>query len=201
MPPPVLSDGPILLIVFSSGPTQGQGFKARYTFQTDYKVPGTPSSLDQCHFTYSSASLKEGNINSPRFPSNYPSNTYCIYEFIGLKNEQVKLIFNYFKLNPEKDVVAYNDVCKEDWLEVYEIHPDGREVKFGRFCATSAPGPIITDVGVNSMKVILSTDDSGVASGFSASYSFIEGISAFGGINSELIFAKFDFYFFSRLRC
>lgn len=33
-PPPLLSDGPRLVMVFSSGELQGKGFKAKYTFET-----------------------------------------------------------------------------------------------------------------------------------------------------------------------
>lgn len=33
-PPPLLSDGPRLVMVFSSGELQGRGFKAKYTFET-----------------------------------------------------------------------------------------------------------------------------------------------------------------------
>src|SRR6266487_4614970 len=77
LPQSVLSDGPSLSMVFSSGTTQGQGFKARYTFETDYKIPGTPVP-GGCHFIYNSASgTKAGDIQSPRYPTNYPSNTHC----------------------------------------------------------------------------------------------------------------------------
>lgn len=33
-PAPLLSDGPRLVMVFSSGENQGRGFKAKYTFET-----------------------------------------------------------------------------------------------------------------------------------------------------------------------
>ena len=89
----------IWVLVFSSGSTQGQGFKARYIFETDYKVPGTPSTPGQCHFSYVSESTKSGDINSPRYPSNYPSSTYCVYDFFGEPGQQVKLVFNHFKIN------------------------------------------------------------------------------------------------------
>lgn len=181
LPPPIASEGPTLLLVFSSGSSQGQGFKGKYHFETDFKVPGTISTPGECHFTYQSASAKTGDINSPRFPSNYPSSIYCVYEFYGEKDEQVKVVFNSFKIKPELVVSGYNEVCQEDWLELYEIHPDGKEVKFGRYCSKSAPGPIITEVGINRMKIILNTDDAGVASGFSATYNFIKAIRKIGG--------------------
>jgi len=181
IPTSILSEGPSLVIVFSSGSTQGQGFKARYLFETDYKVPGTPEPTGQCRFSYVSESTKSGDINSPRYPSNYPSNTHCVYEFFGETSEQVKLVFSHFKINHEKAVAGYNDVCQEDWIEIYEVLFSGREIKYGRYCSATAPGPIISDFGVNRMKIILNTDETGVSSGFSASYNFINAISSFGG--------------------
>jgi len=63
----------------------------------DYAIPGTPATLTQCSFTYrSSVGHKSGPFNSPRHPSNYPHNTDCNYEFIGLSNEQVRITFENF---------------------------------------------------------------------------------------------------------
>ena len=183
LPPPVLSEGPTLVVVFSSGSTQGQGFKARYTFETDYKVPGTASPTGQCHFSYVSESAKYGDINSPRHPSNYPSSTYCVYDFFGQSGQQIKLVFNHFKVQSEVidlGTPGYNDVCKEDWLEIYGVLSSGREIKYGRYCGMSAPGPILSDFGVSRMKVILNTDESGVSSGFAATYSFVDSTNTIG---------------------
>ncbi|KAI1301505.1 Cubilin [Halotydeus destructor] len=171
-PSPLTSEGPIMVLIFSSGTSQGQGFKGRYLFQTDYKVPGTPEP-PSCRFTYRSKSLKSGNFNSPRYPSNYPSGSYCEYEFMGLPGEQVKLVFKHFRLKADLAPTGYNDYCTEDWVEVYQIFPSGREYKFGRYCSSTAPGPIISDVNVSMMRVILNTDDVGVANGFIANYEFI----------------------------
>jgi len=167
-------------MIFSSGSSQGQGFKAKYSFSTDYKVSGTPDPPG-CRFKYLSQSLKASDFNSPRHPANYPSFLDCTYEFFGQPGEQVKIVFNAFKLKTSSMEIGYNDVCTEDWIEVYEIFPSGREYKFGRFCAATAPGPIVSDVGVNLMKVILSTDASGVASGFSGSYQFLPAMTSLGG--------------------
>ncbi|XP_035216959.1 cubilin-like, partial [Stegodyphus dumicola] len=175
VPPPVLSDGPRLAMIFSSGATTGKGFKARYVFETDYKVPGTPSPDGTCHFTYMSTISPRGEFNSPRYPANYPSNTTCQYIFQGEPGMQIKIVFNYFKTKTKHDPAStgYNEVCTEDWLEIYEVHPSGRENKVGRYCSKSTPGPIVSDKGVHTMKVVLHTDAEGVASGFTATYNFI----------------------------
>ena len=167
-------------MVFSSASSQGQGFKGRYFFETDYKVPGTPDPPG-CRFKYLSESAKTGDFHSPRHPGNYPSLTECTYEFYGSVGEQVYLVFNYFRLRADSATIGYSEFCTEDWLEVYEMHPSGRESLIGRYCAYSAPGPILSDFGVNSMKVILRTDATAVASGFSASYQFLPMMTSLGG--------------------
>ncbi len=60
---------------------------------SDYAIPGTPATNAKCHFLYHSASAKAGQFNSPRYPSNYPADTKCTYEFFGLPREQVRITF------------------------------------------------------------------------------------------------------------
>ncbi|GFV84217.1 cubilin [Trichonephila clavipes] len=78
------------------------------------------------------------------------------------------------KLDLTKDCKTISEVCEEDWLEIYEIYPNGRESIVGRYCSKSTPGPIVSDKGVHTMKVVLRTDAEGVASGFLATYIFID---------------------------
>ncbi|GIY50571.1 cubilin [Caerostris extrusa] len=66
----------------------------------------------------------------------------------------------------------FHTICQEDWLEMYEVYPSGRERLLGRYCGRTAPGPIMSALGVDTMKVILHTDDKNVASGFTATYEF-----------------------------
>ena len=180
LPSSLVSDGPIIILIFSSGTSQGQGFKARYHFETDYKVSGTHEPPG-CRFKYLSESTKAADFNSPRHPANYPSMIDCTYEFFAQPGEQVKLVFNYFKLKTsQQEIPGYNEVCNEDWIEIYQVFPSGREYKFGRYCSETAPGAIVSDLGVNLMKVILSTDESGVASGFSAGYQFLPAMTVLG---------------------
>ncbi|XP_065293590.1 cubilin-like isoform X1 [Dermacentor albipictus] len=185
-PPALISEGPRLVMVFSSGQTKGTGFRARYSFETDYKVPGTPSPNNTCHFWYLSESQATGDFNSPRYPANYPSSTRCEYIFLGGLGEQVKIVFNYFKTKAELAYHGYNEACVEDWLEIYEVSAKGESSKIGRYCAKTAPGPIVSDTGVNMMKVILHTDSSGVASGFSATYYFLKDVNKFGDCGGNI---------------
>lgn len=75
--------------------------QAKYSFETEYKIPGTAAPDGTCSFTYKSTSKKKGDFNSPRYPSNYPSNINCSYLFLATPNEQVSLIFDSFKMRAD----------------------------------------------------------------------------------------------------
>ncbi|GBN01211.1 Cubilin [Araneus ventricosus] len=139
IPPPVLSEGPRLSMVFSSGTSAamtGKGFKARYIFET-------------------------GEYRTTMLP---------LMDLVRNLITDLQFWFKDSYLISTRD----HEVCKEDWLEIYEVYPNGRENVVGRYCSKSTPGPIVSDKGVHTMKVVLHTDSEGVASGFLASYLFID---------------------------
>ncbi|XP_063244265.1 cubilin [Bacillus rossius redtenbacheri] len=183
-PSVVVSDGPRLVMVFSSGELQGRGFKAKYTFETEYLIPGTAAPDGRCSFTYRSTSKKRGDFNSPRYPSNYPSETNCTYLFLATPNEQVMLVFEHFKVradNANTTSGAYGvHICQEDWLEIYNVYRDGTEKLIGRYCGQTAPGPVKSNRPAFGLKVILHSDQEGVFSGFKARYTFEDAKSVFG---------------------
>ncbi|KAL1490915.1 hypothetical protein ABEB36_011588 [Hypothenemus hampei] len=191
-PTTMISDGPRLLMVFSSGELTGRGFKANYTFETEYRIPGTAAPDGSCAFTYRSTSKKKGEFNSPRYPTNYPSFTNCTYHFFATDNEQVTLVFDNFKIrtdniNGSALVGSYGlESCQEDWLEIYNLYKDGTETIINRYCHVTAPGPIESNRGALGLKVILHTDDANVASGFKARYSFEVAKSIFGDCGANL---------------
>nr|XP_036225338.1 cubilin isoform X2 [Bactrocera oleae]XP_036225344.1 cubilin isoform X2 [Bactrocera oleae] len=173
----VLSDGPRLAMVFSSGELQGRGFKGKYIFETEYKIPGTAAPDGTCSFTYVSSSKKRGELNSPRYPSNYPSDTNCSYLFLGEPNEQVTIVFDHFKVkadgNSNATAGAYgSSACFEDWLEMYVVYRDNNDRFLGRYCGLTAPGPVESPRGAVGLRITLHTDQENVASGFKARYFF-----------------------------
>jgi len=104
-------------------------------------------------------------------------------------------------------------VCKEDWLEIYNIYKDGTEKIVGRYCGMTAPGPLESNRGAIGLKVLLHTNSEGVSSGFKARYFFDEAKPIFGGkLCGSLIINIFTYqsyiiirnnnnrFFFSRLR-
>ncbi|XP_012138287.1 tolloid-like protein 1 isoform X2 [Megachile rotundata] len=189
-PSHVVSDGPRLVMVFSSGESQGQGFKANYTFETEYKIPGTAAPDGSCTFTYRSSSRKKGEFNSPRHPSNYPSDTNCTYFFLATPNEQVTLIFDYFKVRTKNTNVTVGhyglNVCQDDWLEIYNMYRDDTEKLIGRYCGSTAPGPVESNLGALGLKVILHSDFELVSSGFKARYTFEVAKPIFGDCGSNI---------------
>ncbi|XP_054267928.1 dorsal-ventral patterning tolloid-like protein 1 isoform X1 [Macrosteles quadrilineatus] len=189
-PSQVVSDGPRLVMVFSSGELQGGGFKAKYTFETEYRIPGTAAPDGSCSFTYRSSSRKKGEFNSPRYPSNYPSQTNCSYIFIATPNEQVTLVFDHFKVRADQANTTAGSygttVCQEDWLEMYNMYRDGTEKLIGRYCGMTAPGPLDSTRGAVGIKILLHSDQEGVFSGFKARYSFEVAKSIFGDCGSNV---------------
>ncbi|XP_032784662.2 LOW QUALITY PROTEIN: cubilin [Daphnia magna] len=175
---PYWSEGQRLSMIFSSGQTQGSGFKARFLFATEYLIPGTPSPLGGCNFTYMSSSKKRGEFNSPRHPARYPSNLTCTYNFVlAGPHENVRLYFDQFKVRANDTTVFYGSYCQEDWVEIYNVFYGGKEVLLGRYCGDSFPGPVESDPGTIGLKVVLHTDEEGVFNGFKGRYTFDENIS------------------------
>ncbi|XP_065225837.1 tolloid-like protein 2 isoform X2 [Planococcus citri] len=193
-PKTMISEGPRLVMIFASGDSQGRGFKAKYKFETEYLIPGTPAPDGSCMYTYKSTSQKKGEFNSPRYPGNYPSNTTCMYYFYPTQNEQVALIFDTFKVradNANATVAQFGDeLCQEDYVEIYNMYKDGSEIRIGRFCGLTSPGPIESYRGATGMKVLLQTDANNVFSGFKARYSFETVKSIFGDCGSNISHAE-----------
>ncbi|XP_048477631.1 tolloid-like protein 2 isoform X4 [Plutella xylostella] len=189
-PPPLISDGPRLVMVFSSGELQGRGFKAKYTFETEYRVPGTAAPTGECSFTYRSEAKKRGEFNSPRYPSNYPSYMNCTYTLEATPNEQVTVVFDHFKVRAD----AWNATaglyggatCSEDWVEAWWTGREGSRVPLGRWCGLATPGPLQSPRGALGLRIALHTDSENVASGFKARYVFEPAKSIFGDCGGNM---------------
>ncbi|XP_043246214.1 cubilin-like isoform X2 [Amphibalanus amphitrite] len=188
VPESVRSNGARLTLVFSSGATQGSGFKANFKFETEYLIPGTAAPDGSCRFTYNSAAGKRGDFNSPRHPANYPSATACEYTFETQRNEQVRLVFDNFKVRAENiNGSAYGvHNCHEDWLEIYNIYYDNSTDLIARYCNQSTPGPTESIRGARGLRVILHSDADHVSSGFKAKYIFLNAKDIFGDCGKNI---------------
>ncbi|XP_053605685.1 cubilin isoform X2 [Plodia interpunctella] len=189
-PPTLMSDGPRLVMVFSSGELQGRGFKAKYTFETEYRVPGTAAPSGECAFTYRSEAKKRGEFNSPRYPSNYPSRTNCTYTLDATPNEQVTVVFDHFKVKADTwnaTAGLYGGTtCSEDWVEAWWTGREGSRVPLGRWCGLATPGPLQSPRGALGLLIALHTDYDSVASGFKARYVFEPAKSIFGDCGGNM---------------
>lgn len=61
------------------------------------------------------------------------------------------------------------------------MYRDGTEIRLGRYCGVSAPGPVESVIGALGVKLFLKTDAKGVYSGFKARYTFADSKNMFGG--------------------
>ncbi|XP_076304825.1 dorsal-ventral patterning tolloid-like protein 1 isoform X5 [Tachypleus tridentatus] len=181
----VYSSAENLLVLFitlkRTANTQNRGFSGWFEFSESFTKLGFIENSGGQHIRGTECDQKvfskghsNGTVYSPDWSSFYHPNTVCKYYVYGLNDrqnlERVTLTFEQFDIPSENK----DEVCKEDWLEIYEIYPNGREKALGRYCSTTSPGPVVSNVGIHDMKVVLKTNEEGVASGFSATYQFIE---------------------------
>lgn len=78
-------------------------------------------------------------------------------------------------------IIYRDDVCYEDWVEIYNMYRDGTEIKMGRYCGYTSPGPIESVRGAVGIKLLFRSNEKDVFSGFKARYSFEMAKSIFGG--------------------
>ena len=53
----------------------------------------------KCTFHFQSNKLnRAGRFFSPRYPQNYPANTYCQYIFSAMRNERIAIVFQNIQL-------------------------------------------------------------------------------------------------------
>jgi len=121
-------------------------------------------------------------------------------------SENARLYFDQFKVRSNDSTIFYGSHCQEDWVEIFNVYPGGKEVLLGRYCGESTPGPVESDPGTTGlkvsfflyifffkkknpfsyilffMKVVLRTDEEGVFNGFKARYTFDESSSINRGI-------------------
>ncbi|ESO02461.1 hypothetical protein HELRODRAFT_161732 [Helobdella robusta] len=177
----ITSDSPKMLLIYDTfGARSRRGFKVRYQFSTDYAIPGTAISGESpCHFQYMSTSAIQGTFNSPRHPSNYPDNTYCVYEFHGQPDEIVRLTFENFQVEDDAN-------CSKDFVKIFKWLPpkleeEGQQqqqvenlefVPVGHYCGERFPGPQDEDSQI--MRVTLNSDGHTVYKGFRARYEFVK---------------------------
>ncbi|KAG1651900.1 Cubilin [Nymphon striatum] len=88
-PPKLISEGPRLVLVFSSGTSKGRSFKGQFWFETYYQIPGTAAPGGACDFSYRSTKRKtfETAINNTNPVFGYMDN--CKEDYVEVYEVRV----------------------------------------------------------------------------------------------------------------
>lgn len=133
------------------------------------------SSADpDCDITFSSRELKEGKFHSPDWPRQYLNNKRCVYRFVGLSNERVKIRFNVFNLQ------GMSPDCRYDYIDIYIQLKNLEESLLeapvlGRFCGDSLDNlPRLIISTHNIIVLIFLSDETKNDAGFEGTFAFID---------------------------
>lgn len=65
-----------------------------------YRVDGVAVPNTTCSYRFASANRTEGHVYfySPLYPSTYPKNVRCLYNFMARFNERVRITFEKIRL-------------------------------------------------------------------------------------------------------
>ncbi|KAH3730549.1 cubilin-like isoform X2 [Dreissena polymorpha] len=128
-----------------------------------------------CDVTFASTTTRTGKFYSPQWPLKYPDNKRCIYKFVGLTTERVKIRFSKFNLQ------GMSPECKFDFIDVYiqltSINDPLLEAPMlGRFCGDNMQDdlPQLIISTKNIILIIFFSDSDKGDEGFEASFEFID---------------------------
>ncbi|XP_045197836.2 cubilin-like isoform X2 [Mercenaria mercenaria] len=128
-----------------------------------------------CDVTYSSRTTKGAKFASPNWPQAYPNNKRCVYKFVGLSSERVKIRFNKFNLQ------GMSPDCRNDYIDVYIQLTSPNDALLdaellGRFCGDDMqedlPQLIISTNNV--IVIIFFSDGTKTDEGFQGYFEFID---------------------------
>ncbi|XP_064410135.1 cubilin [Latimeria chalumnae] len=119
VPAPFFSRSNFLTVKFVSDSSDGMaGFNATYTALS---LP--------CGGEFVATSVPQ-TVTSPEYPNSYPSFTFCRWIFDAPAQEQVRVVVQHFRLQPNQD-------CTLNYLE-FKDFPLGDYGQFHRYCGTDS---------------------------------------------------------------
>ncbi|XP_010225526.1 PREDICTED: cubilin-like, partial [Tinamus guttatus] len=131
----------------TDGSVNARGFRLRFD-----------SSSEECGGDFTAPI---GTFTSPNYPNLYPHNRVCEWRITVEEGRRVTLTINDMKTEEHWR-------CSSDYVAVYNgLRPDSP--RLAKLCGESNPGTQVKSSG-NTMRVVLVTDTSGTARGFSVSY-------------------------------
>ncbi|OQR78901.1 suppressor of lurcher protein 1-like, partial [Tropilaelaps mercedesae] len=105
------SSGRALIFEFHSDfrRSNSTGFRGTFQFlnKDQFMTEGALIEDTICDFVMESVNRTEGRFFSPQYPSNYPRESRCSYQFLGRETERVKLVFGQIRLQ-KGDYSCYN---------------------------------------------------------------------------------------------
>ncbi|XP_022651246.1 tolloid-like protein 1 isoform X4 [Varroa destructor] len=105
------SSGRALIFEFHSDfrRSNSTGFRGTFQFlnKDQFMTEGALIEDTACDFVMESINRTEGRFFSPQYPSNYPRESRCSYQFLGRETERVKLMFGQIRLQ-KGDYSCYN---------------------------------------------------------------------------------------------
>ena len=102
-----------------------------------------------------------GTIESPNYPSYYPSRTDCTSTVVALSGEVVEVTFSHFD-------VEYQSSCTYDYVSLY----DGNTLKH-KYCGTGTVPVFTTTTPGDDFKLDFHSDSSIQETGFRLSFRII----------------------------
>ncbi|KAM8810851.1 cubilin [Eudromia elegans] len=131
----------------TDGSVNARGFRLRFD-----------SSSEECGGDFTAP---VGTFTSPNYPNLYPHNRVCEWRITVEEGRRVTLTINDMKTEEHWR-------CSSDYVAVYNgLRPDSPQL--AKLCGEKNPGTQVKSSG-NTMRVVLVTDMSGTARGFSVSY-------------------------------
>ncbi|KAF6210313.1 hypothetical protein GE061_013417 [Apolygus lucorum] len=171
-PKPVLSNGPRLVLEFTSfNSSKGSGgFRAEYKFVKDFAVrSGKQLSEYPCAFRYTWQEAMSGNIHSPNFPGLYPRDTECHYFFHGAVHQKIKVHFHFFDI---EGIHPCDTATDSDYVEFFNFMTKDEAKMYTRHCGQLDPFDIVVDRRF--FRVTFRSNDRLDGHGFNATYHFID---------------------------
>ena len=111
-----------------------------------------------------------GIVNSPNYPSNYPSGVDCGTLIVAPSGQIVRLTILDFQLEPD-----FNADCSSNWdtLSIYDADAIDEEALIGVFCGNTING-YFESTG-SRMYVVFKSDGTVTRRGYQASFVFQDG--------------------------
>ncbi|KAJ3641013.1 hypothetical protein Zmor_027542 [Zophobas morio] len=191
-PAPIISEGNVMRIIFSSDiSVQKTGFAAVFFTDMDECAINNGDCQHECVNTVGSykctchngftlhengRDCKEGDckyeisspfgsIGSPNYPDYYPSRKDCVWQFTTTPGHRIRISFLFFEVEPHQE-------CYYDHVDFYD-GPSPEAHTLGKFCGSKLPHPIVSSG--NELYMTFKSDASVQRKGFWATYAAVCG--------------------------